>query len=397
MDDITTHLTALLEREQGLPGRFFTDEDIFSLERREVFESGWMCIGLAADAPAKGTLLPLTVLGYPLLIVNDGGPLRVFHNVCRHRGAVLVEAPARGAARIVCPYHSWTYKLQGELVATPHLAGPGKHGCEGFEVGGLGLQSVRSAEWAGHLFVNLSGTAPLFKDWIRPIAKRFENVSWAELRHDAMLARNLEVAANWKIICENFVESYHLPWVHRALNAVNPMDLHYQILGGHSYLGQGGTGYQRERVAGTSLPRMTGLQDASRYESLIALPNLILGPLPDMTFSIILLPQSACRTRERLEFFFVGDQALAGTLEPARRAAAEFIASVNSEDVQIVESVQRGRSSPAFTGGRFAPAQEATSLQFQKIIAARLLARGQRSPEDIASLTFADITNPTQE
>jgi choline monooxygenase len=294
----------------------------------------------------------------------------------------------------VCPYHSWTYKLDGELVSTPHVGGADQHTCAQIDPKHLGLRTVRSFEWAGHVFVNLSGTAPPFPEWIRPVAERFARIEWADLRRDAALARQLDVAANWKIIVENFVESYHVPWVHKALNAVNPMSLHYQILGGHSYLGQGGTGYQAERVAGTALPLMKGISDSSQYEALAVFPNLIISPLPDITFSIVLLPESAQCTRERVEFFYVGDEALLDRYSAGRRTGADFITSVNAEDVKIVEAVQRGRHSPAFTGGQFAAAQEATSLQFQKMVAARILAAGLQGPEQIVSLATHDIAHP---
>jgi len=391
MQETMQDFSALLERDQGLPGRHFTDEGVFQLECRAVFERSWLCIGLSADVRAKGDLSPVTVFGEPLLMVRDGATVRVFHNVCSHRGAPLVEAPMHGGPRIVCPYHGWAYKLDGTLVATPHVGGAGRHSCPSIDARGLGLRSVPVAEWAGHVFVNLSGTAPSFEQWIRPVAERFGAVPWGDLRRDPALARSLEVAANWKIICENFVESYHLPPVHAALNAANPMEQHYQILGGHSYVGQGGTGYQPDQIAGAGLPRMAGLADASQYEALVIFPNLILAPLPDMAFSIVMLPDSAQRTRERLEFLFVGEAALEDRFRALREKGAAFVANVNAEDVGIVEAVQRGRRSSAFVGGQFAPAQEATSLQFQKMVAARVLALETGRPEDIVSLATRDI------
>ncbi|HEY2017083.1 MAG TPA: aromatic ring-hydroxylating dioxygenase subunit alpha [Bryobacteraceae bacterium] len=395
MQATTEDFAAVLEHDQGLPGRHFTDEAVFQLECRAIFEKSWFCIGLSADVPAKGDLSPVTVFGQPLLMARDGATVRVFHNVCSHRGALLVGTPVHGGPRIVCPYHSWAYKLDGTLVATPHIGGAGRHNCPSIDTRGLGLRSVPVAEWAGHVFVNLSGTAPPFEQWIRPAKERFGTIPWHDLRRDPALAQFLDVAANWKIICENFVESYHLPPVHVALNAANPMEQHYQILGGHSYLGQGGTGYQPDQIAGAGLPQMAELGDGSKYEALVIFPNLILAPLPDMTFSIVMLPDSAGRTRERLEFHFVGDTALEDRFRPLREQGAAFVANVNAEDVGIVETVQRGRRSPAFVGGQFAPAQEATSLQFQKMVAARILAPDPSRPEDVVSLATRDILHQT--
>ncbi len=121
---------ALLERDRGLPGYYFTDETFFQTERRAVFEKSWMCIGLSADVPAKGDMLAVSVFDQPLLMVRDGAQLRVFHNVCSHRGAQLVQESTRGAPRIVCPYHTWTYRLDGELVSTPHIGGADQHTCD---------------------------------------------------------------------------------------------------------------------------------------------------------------------------------------------------------------------------------------------------------------------------
>jgi choline monooxygenase len=390
---LAADFVALLERGQGLPGRHFTDDAAFELERQTIFTHGWICIGLSADTPTKGDITPVSVLGHSLLQVRDE-TLRVFHNVCSHRGALLVETPVRGRARIACPYHSWTYKLDGELVSTPHVGGAHRHTCETIHPEGLHLRSVRSAEWAGHVFINLSGTAPAFDEWIRPVAARFASVEWGVLRRDPASSLTLTVAANWKVIVENFVESYHLPWVHQELNSVNSMESHYQILGGHSYLGQGGDAYEGDRITSASLPRLTSFSDGSRYESLAIFPNLILVPLADMTFSIILHPEAAERTRERLEFFFVTDEALQERFTAERKKNVEFITNVNAEDVKIIEVVQRGRHSIAFTGGQFAEAQEATSLQFQKIVASHVLAGGLRPAAELATLPVRDIKHP---
>jgi choline monooxygenase len=391
MDAMQDDFAALFMRDTGLPGRYFGDESIFQAERQKVFEDSWMCIGLSTDLREKSALLPLTVLGHPLLMVRDDRTLRVFHNVCSHRGSLLVESPGQARPRIVCPYHGWAYNLGGDLVATPHAVGFAPPQCSPLVRERLGLREVRAAEWAGHIFVNLSGAAPTFLEWIRPVAERFDQIDWMALRHDKEFSREISVVANWKIIVENFVESYHLPAVHPALNAANPLERHYQILGGHSYIGQGAVGYRAEEISGATLPRIESLATSNRYESLAIVPNLLLAPTADITFSIIILPESAQRTRERVEFFFVGDSALQEEFRPARKKSAEFITAVNTEDLRIVELVHRGRGSRAFGGGQFVMSQEATSLQFQKIVAARMLSNESASPEDLATLPTCDI------
>ena len=391
---VESQLRMLLDRDVVLPGEFFTDERVFALERERLFTRSWLCVGLSSDVPQHGHAHPVEILNVSLLMVRDGGTVRVFHNVCSHRGARLVNEPCGGRVRIVCPYHGWTYGLDGSLLKTPHVAGAKVHQHEDWDPRTLGLVPVRCAEWAGHVFIDLSGNAEPFERWIAPVAARLalpEDADWA---HDPHLGQRLEVAANWKIIGENFVESYHLPWVHRQLNTVNPMEQHYQILGGHHYLGQGGSAYAGERLYGPELPTFRDGVDRRHYEALYIFPNLILAPLPDVIFSIIIEPVAAGCSKERIAFFFAGTDALAEPLRATRQRSAQFLIDVNLEDVHIVESVQRGRTSPAFRGGRFSLPQEATSLQLQKMVAATLLAERNQRAADVVPLPILDIPHP---
>lgn len=156
--------------------------------------------------------------------------------------------------------------------------------------------------------------------------------------------------------------------------------------------GKGERDTSRSGSLARGLPLRAG-GDSSRYEALFVFPNLILSPLPDMMFSMLLLPQTATRTRERLEFWFVGDRALDEAHRSARERSAALIARVNGEDIGIVERVQLGRRSQAFSGGQFAHAQEASSLQFQKMVASWIVAAGRRAPDNIAQLPTGDIAH----
>lgn len=393
---LETQLRMLLDRGVGLPGELFTDQKYFAIERERLFMRSWLCVGLSSDVPRHGTAYPVDILNVPLLMVRDGGVLRVFHNVCSHRGARLVNEPCGGRVRVVCPYHGWTYGLDGSLLKTPHVAGAKLHQHKDWDPRTLGLVCVRSAEWAGHVFVDLSGEAEPFDRWIEPISARLALPTDANLARDQALKQRLELAADWKIIVENFVESYHLPWVHQQLNRVNPMERHYQILGGHHYLGQGGDDYEGQQLYGTELPTFRQGSKRSDYEALYIFPNLILGPFADFMFSIIIQPVAAGRSRERIEFFFAGADALAESHRETRQRSAQFLIDINREDVGIVESVQRGRSSPAFRGGQFSIPQEATSLQFQKMVAAKLLAQAGQRGDDVVQLPTLDIRHPEE-
>jgi choline monooxygenase len=394
--DVSSQLRSLLDSNVPFPGEFFTNEHFFNIERDRLFKRSWLCIGLSSDVPRHGCLYPTEILNVPLILVRENATLRVFHNVCSHRGARLLNEACAGRVRLVCPYHGWTYGLDGTLRKTPHVAGASIHYHKEWNPQHLGLVPIRATEWAGHVFVDFSGLAEDFETWIAPIAERLDLPSSTKLVRDEALGQVLDVATDWKIIVENFVESYHLPWVHQELNKVNPMERHYQILGGHRYLGQGGDNYSGQQVYGSNLPAFHAEADRSRYEALYLFPNLILGPFADFMFSIIIQPQSAGRTRERIEFFFAGDGALAPEHHSGREQSAKFILDVNREDVAIVEEVQRGRISPAFHGGHFSLPQEATSLQFQKMIAAQLLTEPGQYPDEVAPLPTHDIWHPEQ-
>jgi choline monooxygenase len=365
--------------ERGLPAAAFIDEAYFAEEMRLVIGRNWVCIGFEHDVTAPGDLYPVDFGGIPLLLARDqNGELRVFHNVCSHRGAVLVNDRKCGTARITCPYHLWTYDLDGSLDKTNHAGGYRVHVTPEADPALLGLTAIETRAWNGYVFVDLSGSAGSFDDYIKPTAERLAPVDFDIIRHDPTFDSTFELRSNWKIVVENFVESYHVPAVHPELQKFNPMSAHFQILGGAAYAGQGGTAYgsadNSAPMPGQDLPAMQSLVDQPfSYESLYVFPNLILVPTENVMFSIILNPMSAGLTAERVSFFFYTDESLSARHEGDRKAVVDAIVQVNNEDIAITESCQRGRHSPAFRGGVFLTNQEATSLLVQRVFAGRML------------------------
>ena len=385
---------ALIDSNKGLGSAHFASPVVFDLEKSHVFMRTWVCIGVASDISENGDVCPGTFLGMPLLLARHAGGVKVFHNLCSHRGAVLVNAPGKGRARITCPYHAWTYDLSGSLLHTPHVDGPGRHSCESLDPSRLGLREIRSAEWCGHVFTDFSGQAPPFDEWIRPMDERLGHLHSADLRRDPEAGVEFDLSVNWKIIAENFSESYHLPFVHRELNQVNPMEDHYQILGGHSYVGQGSTGFSGSKDNLGTLPLLSAVMQRSRYESFYVFPNLMLVPFPDMMFSIIAFPLSPRRTIERLSLFVGGEEAMAAPHAGARKASNDFAVRINQEDFVVLNAVQAGRESPAYGGGHIVSQQETTSLHFQKMVAARVLATANdATPHETVDLPTEDVAH----
>lgn len=369
-------LQLVMAGRAGLSGEFFTESRIFDSELAAIFLNSWVCAGASDDVAKPGSVFPLEMARQPILLARDrDGKLRAFFNTCSHRGSLLVEKPAKSCPRIVCPYHAWSYDLAGKLKNTPHVGGAGIHHCAGIANEKLGLKPLAAAEWAGLVFINMSQTPEPFEDFIRPIAERLKSYDFSQLRLG--IETTAEARANWKIVVENFVESYHLPWVHADMNRFNPMEDHYQILGGATYLGQGLKNMRPTDEAAYKLPPFPNLtpEEMTTGESHFLFGNLMFGVLVDYLYAIILFPMAAAATHERLVILFNGEAAAtAPDFENLRRTILERMVSVNNEDMTITERVQAGRHSLAFTGGQFAGRQEKTSEQFQAGVAARLLA-----------------------
>ena len=372
-----TRLEGPIETAIGLPSETYTSAEALTRENRAIFAAMWTCIALLDDVPEAGDARPVEAAGQPLLIVRTAADqIRVFHNVCRHRGALLVDRPQSGLRRIVCPYHSWTYELTGALCSTPHFSGIERHEHDHLDEGARGLAEVRAGVWNRLIFVDLSGEAPSLDDWLRPLVEHWQAYDYSDLRHGGSIS--FEIEANWKLVLDNFLESYHLPWVHRSLNRYSPLDDHELVIGGDLYMGQLSLSYQPDDQATGRLPCFPDLpadrQRAAEY--LLLFPSLMLSSAPDHFRATILTPLAPDRTLQRWEFFFVGDAALEEDRAEARQALVERIAAVNREDMDILKRLQQGRRSPGFDGGRFSPYHETTVHNFHRLVAERLASIG---------------------
>jgi choline monooxygenase len=369
-----------IEEASGLPNQAYTSEDFARYERDHLLAKTWMCVGVGHHVPNPGDLRPVKFLGLPLLLLRDrAGEIRVFHNVCSHRGVELVAEPRSVKRRICCPYHSWTYDLVGSLAATPSIGGSGKNECPGFDRARHGLKPVRTAVWADVVFVNLSGDAPPFGDYIAPVAERWADFDLSLLRHGgADSSLSFDLACNWKLAVENFCEAYHLPWVHPGLNSYSRLEDHYDIAEDDLYAGQGSLVYRpRLNEDGGEFPKFPNLPEKwlTGAEYIALFPNVLLGIHADHMFAVYLEPVSANHTREYFEIYYVGDGPLGDGYAALRAANSRGWRSVFNEDQDIVERLQRGRASPAFQGGVFSPAMDRPTHCFHRW-AARGLANG---------------------
>lgn len=368
-------VTRPIETATGLPSALYIDEALFRVEAERVFFRNWAAIGTASAVPGPGDARPITFLGQPLLMVRDqAGTLRVFQNVCRHRGMVLVEAPGRIRRAIRCPYHSWCYELDGRLRTTPHVGGPGTNRHDAIDRESLGLIEVRSHEWLGVVFVNIDGNAPAFEDHAAAAMAR-----WAEFDRPLHTAPDsafaLEVRTNWKLAVENYCESYHLPWVHPGLNSYSRLEDHYHIEAPGAFSGQG-TRVYRPMLAedGRRFPLFGGLSETwdEGAEYIALYPNVLLGVHKDHTFAIVLEPLAVDRTVEHVTIFYTDADVLGEDWAEMRRKNAAMWKEVFVEDVFVVEGMQKGRHARGFDGGRFSPVMDSPTHCFHRWVASAM-------------------------
>lgn len=364
---------APVERANGLPNAHYIDPAVFEEERAAVLHANWSGLAVAADVPEPGDAKPIDFIGMPLLLLRDkDGEVRVFQNICRHRGMILVREPRRIEGAIRCPYHSWCYSTKGDLVSTPHVGGPGRNTHDAIRREELGLVEVRSHVWRDVVWINLSGDAPEFETAMAGLMERWRDFE-QPLHHggpDSVFT--LDVKTNWKLAVENYCESYHLPWVHPGLNSYSRLEDHYHIESPGAFSGQGTTVYRQLKGDGRkTFPDfpVAGEKWGERAEYIAVYPNVLLGVQRDHAYAILLEPISTERTLEHIHIYY----AVPDTDADLRESNATLWKGVFEEDVFVVEGMQRGRHADRFDGGRFSPAMDSPTHCFHDWVASQVL------------------------
>lgn len=380
LDASDSQLDPVLQR--GLSADAYTSSRYLQQECQTVFRDYWICVGLASDLPNPGDVYPTEVAGMPIVLVRDNRrsaqvgtntnpPLRAFHNICSHRGLQLVDEPCNIQGNLRCPYHSWSYKLDGTLKGTPHFGGYYTDSYNGFDRANKGLIPIRCEQWLDLIFVNVSGDAPPLLDYLQPVIERWSGYDFSLLRRE-LREINLHCKANWKLAVENFSESYHLSWVHPSLNQCSRMEDHFGFELDEPHVGQGSLRYTRGILEGRSLPPFPGLEAMSKQtvaEYITVFPNLMLGVHPDYFLVFTVNPLSPNMSAERMTFYFVGDAAMTSENVALRHIPIDLWMTTNDEDIEMIERMQAGRRSPGFDGGCFSPELEQTVYRFQQRVA----------------------------
>ncbi|MEM7058052.1 MAG: aromatic ring-hydroxylating dioxygenase subunit alpha [Pseudomonadota bacterium] len=371
-------VTQPVSRARGLPNEFYTDAGVFEEEKQKVFFRNWAALGFVSDVANPGDAKPMTFLGQPLVMVRDrDGILRVFQNICRHRGMILVqeEGPLRRVIR--CPYHSWSYELNGNLRATPHVGGPGNNRHDDIQRENLGLLEVRSHIWLGFVFVNIDGNAPPFEEYAATAIERYKDFDRPIFKCGDEGTFQMDVNSNWKLAIENGAESYHLPWVHPGLNSYSRLEDHYHIETEGPFSGQGVTVYNPSLSDdGRCFPAFAD-QDpkwkgAAEYPMFF--PNIMIGMQNDHLWGFIVEPITHELSREHVQIFYTDPDVADDGFADMRAKNAAMWAEVFAEDIFVVEGMQKGRHASHFDGGKFSPVMDNPTHDFHVWVANQMQA-----------------------
>jgi glycine betaine catabolism A len=334
-----------------LPQRYFVSLEIFAKEQEKIFSKHWVLVGHQSQLAEAGNYFVAAVAEESLIVVRDkAGEIHGFFNMCRHRGTRLIEdRNGHLSAAIQCPYHAWTYALDGRLIGAPHM-----DDVPSFDKADYSLHAVNLALWEGFIFVNLADSPAPLAEWFAPLAGKFSHWNLAKL-HSAKRIE-YDVRANWKLIFENYSECYHCPGVHPMLSKLTPYDSAENDLAEGPFLG----GFMRI-TKGNSLT-MSGnacalpvgdinAEDFHRVFYYSIFPNMLLSMHPEYVMVHQLWPQSPERTLILCDWFFHQYASNRADFNPDD--AIEFWDMTNKQDWHVCELSQQGIASRVYEPGPY--------------------------------------------
>ena len=348
---------AALEDASTIPSPWYTDPRISELEGRSVFSKSWQMIGRAEQVREPGQYVSAEIAGEPVVAVRgNDGVLRAFFNVCRHHAAEVMTQPCGKTNLLRCPYHGWTYSLEGALKGTPDFAG-----VRGFAKGENGLVPIGAEIWENWVFVRLDPAGPGLSEFLggeligqcRPLA--LGELHWVERRH-------YHFDCNWKVFVDNYLDGgYHVPHLHKGLDSVLDYG-RYSIENGERFCLQ-----KSPVVAAGAEPETGAVRRGDWAYYYWIYPNFMINWYEGVMDTNLVLPLAVDQTEVIFDFYFSEVAS-----EEARR---KNLASINvgqriqDEDTSICKSVQKGLRSRAYRSGRLSVRREAGEQLFHRLLA----------------------------
>ena len=339
-----------------LPQQYFVSAEIFHREQEQIFSKKWVLVGHQSQLPKPGDYFVQEVVCESLIVTRDQrSAIRGFYNVCRHRGTRLKEDTSGHSSAIQCPYHAWTYGLDGRLIGAPHM-----DEVPGFDKGDYSLRAVKLALWDGFIFVNLADSPTPLGEWFAPLNGKFSKWNMSILRPAKRI--EYDVRANWKLMFENYSECYHCPGVHPMLSKVSPYDSAENDLSEGPFLGgfmkiNKGAGLTMSGkacalpVGGIKREEGEEAEDDGLVFYYSIFPNMLLSLHPEYVMVHQLWPKSPERTLIVCDWFFHPAAFNRPDFKPDD--ATEFWDMTNKQDWHVCELSQQGIASRAYEPGPY--------------------------------------------
>ncbi len=351
-----------LEKAFTIPSSWYTNEDLYQHELRTVFSTSWQMAARLDQLEQPGAYVTAEIAGEPILIARgNDNELRGFFNVCRHHAAAVMTEPSGSAPQFRCPYHGWTYALDGQLKGTPDFAGV----CE-FDRKDNGLVQVETAVWEKWVFVRLGpGTETIERflgtDLVQQIQPlELNGLTWFQRRH-------YQFDCNWKVFVDNYLDGgYHVPHLHKGLDSVLDYS-NYMIENGERFC------LQWSPMVAEGAEKQTGaVRKGERALYYWIYPNFMINWYDGVMDTNLVIPQGVDKTEVVFDFYFpdVSEKARGRNL-----ASIEVGQRIQDEDVEICKSVQRGLTSRAYGAGRLSVRREAGEHLFHRLLHADLKQR----------------------
>ncbi len=353
------NLQAALERGSTLPGTWYTDPAIFKREQKRIFRRTWQYVGLVEQAARPGDYFTARIDTVPIIIARDeANELRGFVNVCRHRGSQLLPDGCGNRKTFQCSYHAWTYNLDGSL-----RAAPGSKDEPGFKKEAFSLLAIQVATWGPFIFVNLD---PQARPLAEVLAELQQLVAATGLPLDAIkrrVRRTYDIAANWKVVVDNYLECYHCPIAHPGFTDLIDLDQYHVTEYDYFSTQTGPVRNSAKNGKESHLYEIGAGVEAGFYVYLW--PNFMVNiyPGPGNVSLNLILPIDAHHTQAIYEYCFVD-----AVGEAEERDFVKFIDQVQEEDIVLCESVQRGLRSGYFEQGKLMLSREHALRHFQKLV-----------------------------
>jgi len=333
---------------KSLPQKYFVSPEVFAEEQKKIFSKEWLLVGHQSQIANAGDYIVQQVNGESLIVIRDkSGEIHGFFNVCRHRGSRLIEDDGGNRTAIQCPYHAWTYGLDGRLVGAPHMDDVPR-----FDKADYPLHQVNVGVWEGFIFVNLEKNSEPLEKWFAPLNRKFSHWNMSILQPAKRI--EYDVRANWKLMFENYSECYHCPGVHPQLQRVSPYDSSENdlregpFLGGFMKINPGKSLTMTGNACAAFVGNIEDLQQVFYYS---IFPNMLLSLHPEYVMVHQLWPQSPDRTLIVCDWLFHPDAFERKDFNP--QDAIEFWDMTNKQDWHVCELSQQGIASRAYQPGPF--------------------------------------------